>query len=143
MLELALQADGQRVIARDLAQRANVPKAFLHKIVADLARAGLVRAYQGPTGGLILGQEPTSISMLDILEAIDGPVCMNICLLRPHECPRDRTCPAHTFWGRVQAMVLREMQTATLDQLVEQAHALRHQGRQLEEISYIYPPIPT
>lgn len=138
MLELAKKGRGARVAASELADCADVPKPFLHKIAADLAKVGLLRTFQGPTGGLELGRPMENISMLEILEGVDGPVCLNTCLIRPHECPRDRTCPAHTLWGRLQAKLLLELRSITLDRLVADAAALEQFGRS-EPIPYLYP----
>jgi Rrf2 family iron-sulfur cluster assembly transcriptional regulator len=125
MLELGDKADsGQRMPATQVAQRADIPLAFLRKIVVDLTRAGLVRAYSGPTGGLVLAQPAASINLVHILEAIEGPVCLNTCLLRPKDCPRDHICPAHNFLGRLQATLIRQLQEATLDRLVAEKREL-------------------
>ena len=101
MLDLGGQPAGQWTQAQDISRRMLVPRAFLHKITADLVAAGLVHTFPGPTGGLALARPATEINLLQVLEAIDGPICLNMCLLRPRECPRDQICPAHTFWGRL------------------------------------------
>jgi Rrf2 family protein len=127
MLELGDKADsGQRMPATQVAQRAGIPLAFLRKIVVDLTRAGLVRAYSGPTGGLVLAQPAASINLVHILEAIEGPICLNTCLLRPEDCPRDHICPAHNFFGRLQATLIQQLQEATLDRLIAEKRELEH-----------------
>jgi Rrf2 family protein len=130
LLDLGGQPSGTWAPAAETARRMGVPQAFLHKITADLVRAGLVRTFPGPTGGLALGRPAPQISLLHILEAIDGPICLNICLARPHECPRDQICPAHRIWGRAQAALVAELRTATLDALVAEARALEGAARQ-------------
>jgi Rrf2 family protein len=128
MLELGDKADnGQRVPAAQVAQKAGVPLAFLRKIVVDLARVGLVHSYSGPTGGLVLAQPAASINLVHILEAVEGPICLNTCLVRPKECPRDRICPVHGFLGRLQANLIQQLQEATLDVLVAEKRQLEHQ----------------
>ena len=95
--EEGLSEEGQRAAAQEVAQSTAVPKAFLHKISADLVKADLLRTVSGPSGGLELARPTPDISMRQILEAIEGPLCLNSCLLRPQECSRDRLCPAHSF----------------------------------------------
>jgi Rrf2 family protein len=129
MLELGTEADRQRVPASQVAQRAGIPLPFLRKIVADLSRSGLVRAYSGPTGGLELAQRAANINLVHIIEAIEGPICLNTCLLRPQECPRDKICPAHNFLGRLQANIIQQLQEATLDKLVAEGRELQRQDR--------------
>lgn len=138
MLELGERAGEEvRVSASELSEKTEVPKAFLHKIIADLVKSGLVRTYKGPTGGFTLARSTTDINMLHIIEAVDGPICLNACLLGPSECPRDQGCPAHTFWGRLQAIVIQEMKTATLDRLIIEGQALKNMGR-TEPIHYVF-----
>lgn len=138
MLELGSEPGRARIHARELARRTDVPKAFLHKIVGDLLKAGLVRTYSGPNGGVALAQPATSISMLQIVEAIDGPICLNTCLLRPRECPRDLTCPAHGFWAQLQAGIVQRLQGATLDKLVAERRVLKRSPHR-RDIQYLFP----
>lgn len=137
MLELGLHDDERALPATELTARAGVSKAFLHKIVADLVKAGMVITYKGPGGGIALAQPTAAITMLGILEAVDGPLCLNACLLRPNECPRDSGCPAHLFWGRLQSMVMAELGAATLEGLVTQARELAAGQRPAEAIPYV------
>lgn len=129
MVELGDKADnGQRVPAAQIAQDAGVPLPFLRKIVVDLARVGLVHAYSGPTGGLVLAQPAANINLVHILEAIEGPICLNTCLVRPKECPRDRVCPVHGFLERLQVNLIQQLQEATLDVLVAEKRQLEHRS---------------
>lgn len=137
MLELALQAESAPVSSDRLARRASVPHAFLHKIIGDLVKAGLVRSVKGPHGGLSLARAPHTINMRQIIEAADGPVCLNTCLLRPHECPRDRACPGHTFWGNVQNVLIEQLEAGTLDLLVQEAGRLAERPRS-DTVPYVF-----
>jgi Rrf2 family protein len=141
MVELGLHQIARDYLpAREISRQTDVPKAFLHKITADLVRAGLVRTYSGPKGGLALARPTDQINMLHILEAIDGPVLLNTCLLRPRECPRDLVCAGHGFWGRMQAMVIAELQAGTLEKLVAESQALRkNPPKQRADIPYLFP----
>jgi Rrf2 family protein len=137
MLELGSLPPGQHLPAGDIALRTDVPKTFLHKIVADLVKAGLARTYKGSSGGLGLVRAAESISMLDIVEAVDGPVCLNQCLLQPAECPRDSICPAHTFWGNLQMVVLTHLREATLDRLLAELNNPERRPAR-SEIPYVF-----
>jgi Rrf2 family transcriptional regulator, iron-sulfur cluster assembly transcription factor len=128
MLDLGAQPAGVWVPAQAVAQRMLIPRAFLHKITAGLVKAGLVATFPGPTGGLALARPAAEVSLLQVLEAIDGPICLNMCLRRPRECPRDGICPAHRFWGRLQASVVEQLRGARLDALVAEAAALAPAG---------------
>ena len=124
LLNLADHPAGEWVQTQEIARQMLIPRAFLHKIAADLGAAGLIRSFPGPTGGLTLARPATEINLLQVLEAIDGPICLNMCLRRPRECPRDQICPAHTFWGRLQASVIEQLRSTTLDGLVAEGGAV-------------------
>jgi Rrf2 family protein len=136
MLELGLQAD-KCVSSREISRRTNVPKAFLHKITADLVKANLIRTHAGPKGGLCLSYPVAQINLQQIIEAVEGPICLNICLLHPRECERDAICPAHDFWGRLQTMIVDQLQAATLAELIKEAQELKEQPRQRAHIPYL------
>ena len=126
MLELGDNTDGQLIPAAQVAEKADVPLAFLRKIVADLVKSGLVQTYSGPNGGLMLAQSVKSINLKHILTAIEGPICINTCMVRPRECPRDHTCPAHGFLDRLQESIIQQLQDATLEKLVAEKRELEH-----------------
>jgi len=136
MLELGLQS-GECVASREISRRTSVPKAFLHKITADLVKANLVQTQAGPSGGLQLTSPVTQINLLHILEAVEGPICLNTCLIRPQECERDAVCPAHGFWGRLQTSIVEQLQAATLSELIKEANDLKIQPRQRDDIPYL------
>ena len=136
MLELGLQA-GCWMPARQISRRTNVPKAFLHKITADLVKANLIQTQAGPSGGLQLNHPITQINLQHILEAVEGPICLNSCLIRPQECERDAVCPAHGFWGRLQTSIVQQLQATTLAELIEEANDLKKQPRQRDDVPYL------
>lgn len=139
MIELGMQPSGAFLSARRVSTRTAVPKAFLHKITAELVRAGLLLTQTGPSGGLALQKPASEISLLDVVEAIEGPVCLNICLVRPQECNRDRFCPAHEVWARLQMLVVAELRQAVLADLVEEARRLQKNPRSfLVNFPYVY-----
>ncbi len=128
MIELGLHK-GEFISAQRMSVRTDVPKSFLHKIAIDLSKADLVRTQAGPGGGIALGKPVNKINMLHIVEAVDGPICLNVCLIRPQECKRDRFCPSHDFWGRLQLSLMQQLQETTLAQLVEEAELLMKNPR--------------
>jgi Rrf2 family protein len=82
-----------------ISEAESVPREFLAKILKDLTRSGLLVSYQGVTGGYRLSRPPKSITMLDVIEAIDGPVHLNLCTEgRNCGCDQYDTCPMRAFW---------------------------------------------
>ncbi|KAA3644731.1 MAG: Rrf2 family transcriptional regulator [Chloroflexi bacterium] len=138
MLALGELEEDQRMLAKDVARQMGVPQPFLHKIVADLVNANLVKTFSGPKGGLKIARDAQDINLLNILEAIEGPICINICLQRPKECLRDAICPAHGLWGRLQANIVQQLQQATLSSLVAEAIQLRIKPNRLTNDSQFF-----
>jgi Rrf2 family protein len=75
-----------------------IPKSFLAKILQKLAKADIVRSYRGVKGGFQLAKNPDHISLLDVIEAIDGPVAMNVCALDKKACSLSNSCVVHPVW---------------------------------------------
>jgi Rrf2 family transcriptional regulator, iron-sulfur cluster assembly transcription factor len=103
---------GQPVLIRDIAKGASVPRAYLAKLLAKLAGAGLVQSKRGLRGGVRLARDPGAISIYEIMEAIDGPEALSQCLLGMAVCSDERACPTHEFWTAARKrieIVLREM----------------------------------
>lgn len=117
VVDLAAQPTEATVKSGDLCRRTGVPAAFLGKIVQALAHAGLVRTRRGASGGVALLRAPRTISLRHVIEAVEGPIYLNRCLVRPGLCPRDRFCPVHPVWARIQALVTRELESVCVEEL--------------------------
>lgn len=117
VIDLATQPRDATVKSGDLCRRTGVPPAFLSKIVQALAHAGLVHTRRGALGGVALLRAPQAISLRDVVEAVEGPMYLNRCLMRPGLCPRDRFCPVHPVWARIQALVTRELESIRIEEL--------------------------
>ena len=125
LLTLAAAPPEAMLSAAELSAQTDVPQPFLHKVVQDLARAGFVRTIAGADGGATLLRPAGSITLLDIFQAIEGPLCINVCLIRPGACPRDETCPVHPVWARVQGVIHRELAAQTLAGLAAEGQRLQ------------------
>jgi len=117
LMELAMLPESGRTSTEEIAKKQNIPTTFLSKIARQLAQAGLVRAYPGLGGGLELGRDPEEITVLQALEALEGPVAMARCTLHPGECPRSTHCPMHIVWKKVEFGISDELRRVTFDQL--------------------------
>lgn len=101
VLELALHADGGLISSGPIAWRQNIPYAFLSKILARLAAEQIVFTQRGVNGGIRLARPADQITLLQVVEAIDGPVTLNRCNRAPGECPRDSFCAVHPIWASI------------------------------------------
>ncbi len=101
VLELALQPPGARLSCETISQRHTIPLAFLTKICARLANEGILNSQRGVKGGVQLARPAAEISLLQVVEAIDGPITFNRCNRKPSECGRARTCSVHPIWAEL------------------------------------------
>jgi Rrf2 family protein len=81
-----------------IAAAESVPREFLAKILKDLTRAGLLVSYQGVTGGYRLARPAKGITFLDVIEAIDGPIHLNLCTEDGCRCDQYDECNMKDFW---------------------------------------------
>jgi Rrf2 family iron-responsive transcriptional regulator len=123
VLALAKRGEGIRLSTATIQQEMLIPPALMTRIVAQLAREGLVNTYPGRDGGLMLPRPASQITLTDIVEAFEGPILLSECMQAKGEddCPFRTNCPVRTKWGRVQAAMLREMASITFEDLVQEA----------------------
>jgi Rrf2 family iron-sulfur cluster assembly transcriptional regulator len=117
MIQLVASPAEQRVLLPDLAAATEAPESFLSKVLQSLARAGLIDSKRGHSGGFQISDRGRMASMRDVIEAIDGPVCLNVCLVSGRSCRRKATCPAHPVWERAQIAMLDVLSQATISEL--------------------------
>jgi Rrf2 family protein len=123
ILALAKYGEGTRLSSAAIQQEMLIPKAFMSRIVAQLARDGLVNTYAGRDGGLMLPRPPSQITLKDVVEAFEGPILLSECMQANGEddCPFRSNCPVRSKWGRVQVAMMREMASITFEDLVKEA----------------------
>ncbi len=115
---LAAEEPGGAVLGRDLAREVGVPPHYLAKVLATLARAGVLSASRGVRGGDRLARPAEEITLLEILEPIEGRRVRPGCLLRPGEaCDEDATCSAHAAWGAVKSALTTFLESTTLAEI--------------------------
>jgi Rrf2 family protein len=89
----------------EISKEMNIPKSFLAKILQRLGKVSLVKSYRGVKGGFILARAPKEISLLEVIEAVQGPVAMNICAVDEALCERSSSCTIHPVWVEIRKQV--------------------------------------
>lgn len=121
MIHLAGLPPETRASRAELAVAAECPEQFLSKVLQNLTRAGLVLSHRGNTGGFELPNIHRSATLLEVVEAIEGPIRLNICLVSDRSCARQDWCPAHDVWVNAQAAVADVLRGSTIAELAQQA----------------------
>jgi Rrf2 family protein len=118
---LALTADEERLSATTIANRMAIPPRFLPHVMRDLVAAGLVAATPGRRGGYRPARDSRSITVLEVIEAIEGDTRRQTCVLRNAPCGRDGYCAIHPVFSAGQEALLQELGRATLADVVARA----------------------
>jgi Rrf2 family cysteine metabolism transcriptional repressor len=121
MTELAKAHGGAPLSLAEIARRELLPLAYLEQLVAPLRRAGLVEGTRGLHGGYRLSRLPAEVTVLEIVELMEGPVAPVECLAegyRPGSCQREPECLSRSLWARLQLAVKQVLGGTTLRDLI-------------------------
>ncbi len=119
MVDLACMSNDQRTTVSEITQRQDVTEPFMAKIASQVAVAGLVVTQRGTGGGLALAQPADKITLLQIIEAIDGPLALNRCTFEPSRCPRSNKCAVHPIWEKAQQQLKELMSNTSLSEVAQ------------------------
>jgi Rrf2 family protein len=108
----------KRASTSQIAKEQNIPPSFLAKIISQLSVAGLLHTSRGARGGVSLAREPHEITMLDVVESIDGPILLNECVEDAHGCQFDKECPMQSMWCEIQDTLVSRLKSTTFADFV-------------------------
>jgi len=108
VLYLARNGD-QRTATSMIAEKQRIPPSFLAKIVSQLSIAGLLHTSRGARGGVSLARAPQEITLLEVIEAIDGPIQLNECVGDSGACSFDDDCPLRPVWCDAQEQLVNKL----------------------------------
>jgi Rrf2 family protein len=120
VLYLSRQPYKKVSFVNEISEEYKIPRSFLAKILQKLVRAKIVRSYRGVKGGFSLARQARDITVLDVLEAIEGKLALNICVSDKKKCSFSKHCPSHILWMNVQARVVDTLKKANFDDLSRQ-----------------------
>jgi Rrf2 family protein len=114
---LSRQWPDGRAATSKVAKEMKIPPSFLAKIISQLSIHGLLHTSRGARGGVTLAREPGKISMLEVVEAIDGPILLNECVGNPSECEFNEDCLVHPIWVEAQKSLVKRLSETRFDQM--------------------------
>lgn len=124
MLDVAAQPEDRKTVTERIAIRQDIPAAFLSKVVAQLTQAGLLRTHRGAAGGVLLGRPAEEINVRQIVEAVQGPIVVNLCTGPYDGCPRVGSCPASRVFREAQGSLDAVLESVTLAELTREGEML-------------------
>jgi len=113
----------ERAATSHIAEEQHIPPSFLAKIISQLSIAGLIHTSRGARGGVSLARSPEEITILEVVEAIDGPIALNECTSSPESCPFGQNCPLRKLWCGTQADLVEKLRNTTFAQFLLESAA--------------------
>ena len=120
MVHMAALPPGMRANRTDLAASIGCPEQFLSKVLQSLTKAGLITSHRGNTGGFELPPSRLHTTVLEIVEAVEGPIHLNVCLKSFEECGRATVCPAYPVWFKAQQSILEVLGGFNIEEMARQ-----------------------
>ena len=117
LIDLASVPRGEIVQSKAIAERKKVPEKFLQKTIQVLVRTGMVESRRGSLGGVRLAVDPDSLTIADVVVAIEGPVTINPCMDDRYDCENKPICRVHQILKRGQKALLAELSRDTLGEI--------------------------
>lgn len=120
ILRAAYEKRGEYTSVADIAENEDIPYAFARSIQHDLVKGGLLKTVRGARGGIALDCDPAEVTLLDILETIQGKVSVSLCSLDPDYCSKSGSCAYHEVWQGADRLLNDYFRSFTLEDLLQQ-----------------------
>jgi len=121
LLALAKQGNEALLPTSQIQQEMLIPKALSLRVVAELAKGGFIVTYPGREGGLKLARPAAEINLRQVVTYFESNFTVSECLHGGGTCPFDDACPVRTRWGRLQALILKELEATNFEELAREA----------------------
>lgn len=111
---------------KELSDECSVPDQYLRKIIPQLTKSGILTSQRGNGGGVGLSRPPEKISLLEVIESIEGKIFLNKCLISPSFCNRTSWCEVHCVWVEAQDKIRETLSSRSIKYLAEQSELNKH-----------------
>ncbi|MBQ9337484.1 MAG: Rrf2 family transcriptional regulator [Lentisphaeria bacterium] len=118
LIDLAMHDPEKPRMLKDIAKSQQISEKYISRLVIDLRRAHLIRSVRGVNGGFFLAKLPEEITLLDILETMEGPISVVECVHSPEKCKRHSLCPARDIWSELNDGIRQLTKKITLDDIL-------------------------
>lgn len=121
MVDLAIHYGGEPSSIKSIAERQNISEYYLEQLFSPLRKANLIKSIRGAQGGYILGRDPKDITVLEVMEVLEGPVEISDCIEENNEntCSNLDCCATRLLWSRIKESIDSVMKSTTLQDMLE------------------------
>lgn len=119
VLMLSKEGLDNKLDAKSLSEKGNIPLRFLLKLTRKLTQTGIVKSYRGVNGGYSIARDPKNITMKDVVEAIQGPIIVTRCVYDTKACSANKSghCSIHKALCNIQSRMVAELERVSFDEL--------------------------
>ena len=118
ILELASRFGEGPIELKEIARSQEISIKYLEQVIIPLRTAGIVKSVRGSKGGYSLAKAPSEIRLFDVVETLEGPICLVDCIKDSHLCKRSESCVARDIWIDVSEALCKVLRSITLDEMV-------------------------
>lgn len=120
LLDLALHAENEPIPLKDVAERQNISLHYLRQLTLPLEASGIIRSMRGNRGGYVLGRSPEKISLLEVAQALEGPLHLTECVNDASFCNQFPECRTRKVWAELSSAIQQILAQKNLRDLVEE-----------------------
>lgn len=135
MLALGTSEKKSPIFLKDIAHSEEISEKYLSQIVIPLKAQGLVIPFRGAHGGYVLGRPASEIKLREIVEPLEGDLCLVDCVTNAEACNRSTECITRDVWKQMSSLLLEFLDTFTLDDLIRKYRKKKRQQSGMEDYS--------
>ena len=109
---------GRKISVTEISREMEIPKTFLAKLLQRLVKHHVLISSRGVSGGFQLAKKPSEITLLDVMEVMQGPAGINVCAIDSGRCSLSSTCTVHPVWVDIRKEVEKRLQKVTIAKLM-------------------------
>ena len=135
MLALAENKQKKPVFLKDIASSEEISEKYLSQIIIPLKGKGLVTTFRGAHGGYLLSKPASEITLREIIEPLEGDLCLVDCVGNPGICDKVNTCATREVWDEMSSLLLNFLDTFTLEDLIKKSHKISNSNKSKTDYS--------
>ena len=133
LLDIALYRVGDKPrMIREIASNQKISEKYISRLIIELRKAGMVKSIRGSKGGYRISREPKEITLLDVVEVMEGPVSIVDCVSARDCCPRIASCVTREIWTELNNQIREALQKITLQEIIDRYRAKNGDGEFLD-----------
>lgn len=119
LMDLAIHESEKPRLIRDIAKSQQISEKYISRLVIALRKAGMIRSVRGVNGGFHIAMKPEKITLLDVIEVMEGPISIVDCVRTPKRCAMHENCAPREIWCQLNEDIRALMRRTTLADILD------------------------